>query len=244
MIIKVIKTDNNQDSYFNNKVTGKVQSKYEKDPNLILVTKIDNSIVEIPNYMIEKPYGGQLIVDYSDDEKYIIDDGYQDLLIRAGYIILNNYDVENIENKESGYQTRIQFMETVKDTVKKLLTENNIQYKITCMNQYIKFVFEISGYQFTISVDSVNSIVNKNMQRKVNNLPFYPFIKTMDKFGTLYLSIFCKRINDNIPDDFNRYNQAEKIIIQLLEELNNQDNNDYHFERIIIKKRINNFEGI
>lgn len=244
MIIKVIKTENNEDSYFYNKVTGKVQSKYEKDPNLILVTKIDDSIVEIPNNMIEKPYGGQLIVDYSEDEKYIIDDGYQDLLIRAGYIILNDYDVENIENKESGYQTRIWLMETVKDVIKNLLVKNNIQYKITCMNQYVKFVFETSGYQFTISVDTVNSIVNKNMQRKVNNLPFYPFIKTMDKFGTLYFSIFCKRIDDNVPDDFNRYNQAEKIIIQLLEELNNQDNNDYHFERIIIKKRINNFEGI
>ena len=135
MIIKVIKTENNEDSYFYNKVTGKVQSKYEKDPNLILVTKIDDSIVEIPNNMIEKPYGGQLIVDYSEDEKYIIDDGYQDLLIRAGYIILNDYDVENIENKESGYQTRIWLMETVKDVIKNLLVKNNIQYKITCMNQ-------------------------------------------------------------------------------------------------------------
>jgi hypothetical protein len=42
-------------------------------------------------------------------------------------------------------------------------------------------------------------IVKMNQERKINSLPFYPFSKSMDNYGTIYVAIYCKKMgNTNI----------------------------------------------
>lgn len=243
-MMKVIKTGT--ENYFYDKVTNNLIERYDPDnENLVLVVAMENgSILNVENKKINYGYGGQIYFEY-DDDKYIIDDGYQDLLIRAGYIVMNNYDQKQIEEKEFGISIRNKFQQYILEIIEKMWdTKEYDNFKVENNFKDIKVSLEKDNFRFTMYIDTVNSIVNKNQQRKVNRLPFYPFIKDMDKYGTMYLSIFCEKLE--ATEEINKkYEIAENMVIKLIELLNEYSRDDkYRFERIIIKKRINNYPGI
>ena len=249
-MVKIIKTENSDVNYIYDKSTDKVLDKYDpNNKNLILLVSMDNeSVLNVEADSIKNGYGGEISFEYQNN-KYIIDDGYQDLLIRCGYIVLNNYDIEKIspEEKTFGVNVRSKLQNYVYEIVSKMWSDKELDtpVQVSKSAQEIKMLFVKDGFEFTVKLDTINSIVNKNQQRKTNSLPFYPFIKDMDKYGTMYLSIFCKKLEKD-SEYTQKYRIAEDTICTLIDLLNEyaENNDKYRFERIIVKKRINNWQGI
>ena len=114
-MIKSIKTCVNGESFLFDKLTNTRIRKYDPyNENICLLAKMENcSILQVENKEIKFNYGGLISFDYKDD-KYIIDDGYQDLLIRTGYLIMDNYDIEHVISKPLGIEMRSEFLDNVK----------------------------------------------------------------------------------------------------------------------------------
>lgn len=250
-MIKIVKIDL-KDNYFVDELTGIIVDKFNPDNKYLnLVTKLeDDSILTVKNEQIIQKYGGQLIFEYKDD-KYIIDDGYQNLLIRAGYIVKNKFDISTnfINERSIGIEYRNILFNYIKSEMREFMKEREFSYDINYKeNQSIEVIFldSDSDNKFTIIIETINSVVNKNQQRKLNELPFYPFLKSMDKYCTMYMSIFAKKISSITNSDKAKYESAEKFIIDFINRLNKNatDNDQYRFERTIIRKRINYTEGI
>lgn len=269
-MIKTIKTCVNGESFLFDKNTNTRIMKFDPyNENIQLVAKMeDGSILQVDNKEIELNYGGLITFNYKDD-MYIIDDGYQNLLIRSGYIVMNDFDSKQIMHKQVGLEIRSEFINVVKSAIDKLfpgsLEINPDTVNITEQeNQQIKITFEKDIFDFTVVIDTINNIVAKNQQRKINGLAFYPFEKCMDKYGTLFITIFAKVkdsyeiYNDNEDVLKNKYQISESILTILIDELNNMNvdiigkinetetgiSSKFRYQRIIVKKRINYWEGI
>ena len=119
-MIKIIKIDN-KENYFINKITEDKIEKYDSDnENLVLVTRLeDGSRLNVESTQIHQQYGGSIYFDYLDD-RYLIDDNYQDILIRAGYIVLNKYDKEQENDKEIGLEIRNNLIQRIKNATYKV----------------------------------------------------------------------------------------------------------------------------
>lgn len=237
-----------ENGYFINKSTGEKYLKYiPDDEDLLLVTELkDGSTLNVETSQISIAYGGQLVFNYNN-EKYIIDDGYQDLLIRAGYIILDNYNKERVEDKNEGIIIRNKFLLNISSVMDKIINSKSsrkVTLETNSIYNQIKVIFEESGYRYTVYIDTVNNVVNKNQNRRKNDLSFYPFDKEMDKYGTMYLSMFAAKISEN--DDSNKkYINADNFIMEFMKLLNESDqDHNYIFEESVIKNKINNFNGI
>ena len=124
---------------------------------------------------------------------YVVDDGYRNTLIRAGYIVYRNYD-EIQADKSDGPQIKDQLISIIFNAIKKSYPEINVSDLFD--NGYY---FEKEGYRFNILLRNNIDIVNKNQERKINGLQFYPFDKRMDNYGTLYIMVYCQRISDQEP---------------------------------------------
>ena len=61
---------------------------------------------------------GRLVFTYNG-EKIYLDDGYRNGLVKAGYLVMNNYDQEFIENEEEGVEIKAKFLNSVYDILKK-----------------------------------------------------------------------------------------------------------------------------
>lgn len=239
-MVKVLKIDNINNYLVNE--TGDLA--YIWDPNCKLYTKLeDGSILMVDSSQIRQQYGGTIFFDYEND-KYIIDDGYQDALIRAGYIVLNEYSSKNIFDKEKGMEVRGKLFSYVGNVLLNNYTnQDNVCIEIKD-NQEIKLTFEKSDYKFTVSIDTINNIVTKNQKRKLNTLPYYPYAKEMDKYGTLYLSIFAKKI-DIFAEDRDKYKIAEDFMADLVNLLNKESTHDrYRIEKLLTKKKILNWKDL
>lgn len=256
-MIKSIKTCVNGESFLFDKVTNTRVRKYDPyDENICLLAKMeDGSILQVENKEIKFNYGGLISFEYKDD-KYIIDDGYQDLLIRTGYLIMDNYDTDHVLIKPIGVDLRSNFLEEVKLAILGLFLKDEIipaSYfdAKENKNQQLTFTFKKDIFEFKLVVDTINNIVAKNQQRKINNLAFYPFEKNMDKYGTLFVTVFAKvedeyEINDDKEEILKeKYNIAESVLKHLIESLNERiTEHEFRYQRIIVKKRINYWEGI
>ena len=245
-MIKIIKMDNKQ-NYFIDKNTHEKIEKYDPDiESLALVTRLeDGSRLNVESSQIHQQYGGSIYFDYLED-RYLIDDNYQDILIRAGYVVLNDYDRKQENNKSIGLEIRNLLMQKIKNATYKIDTSDYDEYvtKLPNINE-VKIVFEKEGYKFTIFFNTVNNIVNKNQQRKLNQLPFYPFSKDMDKYGTVYISIFCQKMEVGEFGNV-KYEIAEKFISDFIRILSKEDdsNDQFHYVPLMVKKRIINSEGL
>lgn len=224
------------------KETGSIIKRYDpNNKNLQLYIELeDSSELCIDASQIRIQYGGQITFDYQG-EKYIVDDGYRDVLCKAGYIIMDNYDVERIEDREEGTMIRDFFMRFIKETIDLNIDEKAI---VSGSSSCIKIVFENDAYTFTVSFDTINSIVSKNQERSKNSLPFYPFNKEMDKFGTIYFSFFAEKKADADNQGNRKFQLAEAFITRFIEYLNGDEEHHYRFCDVPITKRVLNWEGL
>ena len=209
---------------------------------MFVFTMDDGSQLQVDSSNINISYGNQIFFNYKND-KFIIDDGFRNNLIRTGYIILNDYDKIQITDKNEGVQIRKNLLEYIYEIMNKMISISDFSsYRVEYVAfKSVKIVFDKNNFRYNIIIDTISSIVTKNQQRMANNIDIYPYIKDIDKFGSVYLSIFAVRINDNDiteDEDKEKYKVSENMISRIINALNDYAvyGNYYHFERLIAKK--------
>lgn len=247
-MIKIVRTgEDRSKDYMFDKTDYSLIKKYDKDnENLVLSVKMeDGSRISVKNDLIFRQYGGSLYFDYLGD-RYLIDDGYQNVLIKCGYIVLDDYNTRYCKDKDEGGKMRdrlyTSIMKAIRTVLEKYLyvTGEIPEFETITVEGDNKFAFKKGKYQFTIAINTVNGIVSKNQERKMNNLPFYPFDKTMDKYGTIYIAIFCKKLGDS---KVLKYKVAENFISDVIKELNDSNpKHEYHYASVATKHVLNSRE--
>jgi hypothetical protein len=185
---------------------------YKEGENINFHFEDDEYNIEIESKDIHIDNCGNIYFLINDD-KYIVDDGYRNLLTKSGYIIRDKYDFERIADPEKGKKIINDFEDDIFKTIDDLNYET-IQYQD---NFYIKI--NERYFLYYISFTNIDELVEINKIRKINKQPFYPFDKSMDKFGTNFMSIYTKRLN-NVAKDIEKYNKSDKIVSELLQNLN------------------------
>lgn len=227
-MIHVVKIDKN--NYFVDNDTGEKVYRYNPAMNLNLVLTLNKSKLEIEKDSLIREYGGNLVVGYSGD-KYIIDDGYQNTLVKAGYIVYKNFDQEYIEDYNEGIDIRKDVVYDIREILDKMgYNHQNNGLETEC-------VLISNGFEYRIKFETVGSIVLKNNKRRDNNLIYYPFDKSMDKYGTMYISIFAEKLDGK---EKNKYEFPNSFIQRLISDLGME----YHFVSMPIKGRLLYWEGL
>ena len=245
-MVKTIKLDGRNNYLFDPK-TDEIIPKYEsnlkdKYPDFKLRLKLpDQSILTVDGDNITEEYGGDIIIQYNND-KFIIDDGYQPILLKAGYMIYQNYDRDKHYDKASGIQLRDSIMNDIENVFTKWMSSylNEAQIDKIGNSELSMVTYDpTSGFNYKINAETVPSIVTKNHMRKDNSLSFYPFSKRMDRYGTIYIDIFGQRILESAKDA-DRFTFPDKFIKYLTEELGP----NYHFDAQIVRKRLVDYRGL
>lgn len=244
-MIKTVKLD--KKNYFKDSLTGNKIYRYDPANNnlSLILTLDDESILTVDSSQIRQIFGGQVIVQHNND-RYIIDDGYQNVLIKAGYIVFENYDIEHQPDKNIGIQLRSKIIDRIRMIADHISVKynkdcgiNNMKYNGSETTIYIGT--EEDDFSYTIRFDTINNIVNKNQIRKTNSLPFYPFDKEMDKYGTIYVSVFAKK---NTRLDAESGNQKYKIADGIIEEIVSLLGQLFHYISLPIKQKVLFYKGI
>lgn len=245
-MINIIKIDAENNYFLDG--SDNIITRYSEDIKS-LVINIDGSILTVEKSQINL-INGQIIVDLGND-RYIIDDGFQNSLIRTGYIVYHDYDEKMITDKQFGTKLRSKILNEAFEAAKAMYYDEDENYPIEKLDvektnfssTQVTFVF--GNYKYIATIESLNSIVTKNKQRKFDKLPFYPYVKDMDKFGTVYLSIFCEKIEDK-EDTPEKYRNAEKFIEKLLENLNklHEKGTTYKFKHVEVKRKLCYVKGV
>lgn len=203
MDAKIIKV--NSCNYFYDADTFEVQDRYDPEKNLNFTCTINGSVVNIMKEEIHFDEG-TIFFDH-DSNHYVVDDGYRNTMIRAGYLVYQDYD-ERFSDKKEGKDLR----RSIRAALVSLLGLGNpyivYQFEITDMvpieNDGFEVYIESDICFYTVVFDTVTGVVAKNQKRKEKGLSFFPFLKNMDKNGTLYVSIFMqnktvKELKEDIP---------------------------------------------
>lgn len=230
-MVKKIVLNENSPCYLQNKTTKKPVKKFGLLPfkEMEIVININNERVVIDGGSIQQLYGDQYIANIGD-HRFIFDDTYQNILTKAGYIVYQNYDKQREYDKEAGTVMRRKIFEKLQATS---VVQNSKMVKENSSSLVV--ITEKDNYEYTLLLCTVNTIVNKNHQRKDNFLPFYPYSKDMDKYGTIYLGIFAKRKDNGVNiDNTERFIGADSFEQQILSEIGPDE---FHYVNLQIKNR-------
>lgn len=253
-LTKLIKTD--RFNYFCTKdMKNRIAAYDEKNKDMVFVMSMpDYSKLIVLANKISIRYGGQIGFEY-DGDLYYIDDGYRDTLIKSGYIVYDDYDEisNHINDTAKGTKLRAMIKDIINLSLRDKVYDDSFEAnktKISCSGNEISYMFETEYFSYTVYLNTVNAIVNKNQQRKINNLPFYPFDKKMDKYGTYYVSVFCKKKTEDKLDAESansKYKIANDFIAKLMDVMNSKvdDSHSFHFVSLFNKRRkLINWKGI
>ena len=244
-MIIVLKRNENGTNYFYDKRTNDVLERYDpENKDLVFVTEMnDGSVLHVDQTSIQNDYG-LVYFDYLDN-RYIIDDGFQNTLIRAGYIVGDDYDKKFFTNIEEG----LEYSEKMRNTIYYTLMGESYVGNISDLetsSKELKFCFYKSVYKYTVVIETNKSVVDKNTKRKFKSLPFYPFSKNMDSFGTWYISVFCQKVED-VEFDSVKYQYAENFIHELIDKINENNSKfgiKFKFERLMVKRHLNYIKNL
>jgi len=180
----------NDECYFYCNSTNMKSKKYIESPELSLIYN-DNGIEKKINNVYLDSRTNVIVGKDTNGSTFVIDDGYRNSMIRAGYFVYKNYDEQKIIDRDEGNKIHDNILSIIRYGIEKAFPE--------IMTKYDSDIYELDedGYRFTIGIYSNIDIVKKNQERKINGLQFYPFDKRMDNYGTLYITIYCQRLEEN-----------------------------------------------
>lgn len=153
-------------------------------------------------------------------------------IIKTGYISRNHYTDRFQFNSEIGVKERQMILEMLETSLKELSYNdyvlshqivkrgNNLTLEIRMINQVLRLNF-----------DTINSIVTRNKDRKINQKSFLPYDKGMDKYNSIYVSVEANNVNDDT------YDTADEILSQIMGNMNLLEDL-YYFKSMIIKDPI------
>ena len=113
-----------QDNYITDKNTGEIIERYDPlNKDVELTINLPESKLIVDGCNIQQQYGGNIIVQYNND-RFIIDDGYQNTMIKCGYIVYKDYDYKKIGGKGQGNTIR----DMIINNIRNLLPEISEKY--------------------------------------------------------------------------------------------------------------------
>jgi hypothetical protein len=182
-----------------------------------------------------------LYIDDDDGNRYMFDDGYEDLLVSAGYVVLNDYD-KNLVDKVDG----ISIQNDILNGINSAISDLDFNTRYISNSKYSEWKMSNNFYDFTIRAISVDYVVRMNEKRKINDLPYYPYIKGMDKYGTVYLCCFAKLKPEytiemvSILSKETKKSYVDNIFSDIIKSMNRNGDIDtiYHYEPTFINKII------
>ena len=236
-MVTIIKM-NNQNFLFDRATGEKVIRWDETNKNICLRCRLsDGSILTVENEQLKRKHGGDVYFEYKDD-MYIVDDGYQCVMIQCGYLVADDYDKYFIMDKEGGYKLRDENILAIREICFSKEDEDET-VQVETFRYTTTFSFRENGYKYIIVFDPASRIVNRNLSRKINKLPYYPFDKKMDKYGTMYVSVFCQRYETG-ADNSIKFTRAKEFIYDFLDKLNQkkEGKHSYHYVAMDSSKRI------
>lgn len=248
---QIIKIDGSKNYYMSD--IGKSKHKFLDPVNKfkLVITMDDNSKLIVDDDKIKIDNGGSRFFEYNGT-KYVIDDPDFSSLIRTGYIVLDDFDtIQN--NKEAGKIIRKMINEIIFNILDVNVSADHNWTKLIINNDNLEVTINDGCFRYHLKFDTVNRIVNKNISRREQQLPFYPFDKNMDKFGTYYLSVFCERICDMdilYEPNKEKYPKADQIIDDIISSMNHQvievlgKPRKFKFHSLDIRKKIYDCETI
>lgn len=208
--MKIIKV-NKINGFFNSSST-KLKEYYENGDSFVFKDLDKNEII-IPSDEIYTDNRLKTLCFNLNDEKYIIYHPYYQSIIKNGYLVYDKYDEIFVEDKEKGKEIYNSLFEKIIDKANAFNIIDQNPNRMECE-------YKTDKYEYKIIICSINEIFKRNQERKINNLPFFSFDKKMDKYGTMYVAIYCKPI-------FHEYNEEEEIeeSISILNKFIDSDNN-------------------
>ena len=180
----VLKTGVN--NYFINE-DGSISMQYDPCFNsCFMMYNGDDPKIKISMDNINIQPGGQIVFKY-DNKKFIIDDGYRNRLIMAGYLDLHpqNADVITIDDN-------IRLKELMINSFSNIKSIEQTDYD----NNRIAFRDYIQGYEFNIIIETISKMIDRNIKRQELNLPMYPTERGHIKNTSVYFRIYCKRTSE------------------------------------------------
>lgn len=217
----ILKTNPNT-CYFYDAITRKKSTTFIDSPKLQLYYINSNGVENIISNIYIDNRTNIIIAKDDKGTSYIIDDGYRNSMIRSGYVVINGYDKEKLEDREKGTQLHNDLIEDISYSILCQMDKFEKVYKDT-NSDYIDHIIEDDGYLFRIRMYNNIDIVKMNQERKINSLPFYSFDKNMDNYGTVYIAIYCKKIGST---SIKNTTVADNILTSIIDKLNNYRNND------------------
>lgn len=209
---------NPETCYFYDNITHKKSAIFIDSPKLSLYYIDSDGEENIYNNVYMDSRTNIIIAKDERGTTNIVDDGHRNSMVRSGYLVMNGHDREKIEDRDLGNQIH---QELILDTSFAILNLRHLKDKFEFVCKFNdKFIVEDSGYKFTIKMYNNIDIVKMNQERKINSLPFYPFDKNMDNYGTVYIAIYCKKIgNSNIKSS----TIADNILKFIVDNLNTSE---------------------
>ena len=147
-------------------------------------------------------------------------------IVKAGYISRNTYRDKFQFDAKIGIKERQMILDLLESVLKRL-NNNVLNYKINKRGSNITLEMELNKSIIKFNFDTINSIVSKNKDRKINKKAFLPFDKDMDKFNSIYVSVETTNINEDT------YKVVDKVLEKIMEGMNKVEDL-YYFKSMII----------
>lgn len=247
-MVKVIPLNPNPHSknFILDKIGNRVDRINDPQASRIVFQNFYNSPTIIDITALKEQYGGLYYTERKEkgDENvvYYFDDGYYNKLLTCGYFVANNYDRMKCENRDLG----IKINNRIYNLILKSITESN--KTIDDSTKSVKIYWRDDKYLYTVVFMTTTDLSGRNIKRKLNNLPYYPFDSEMDKYGTYFVAGFAKLFPDVSYDDRDASaaeRQLSDKIASMIASANTMsiDSDIYHYEPIKVNRIVIYSEG-
>ena len=249
-MVKIVKLNPYTTNRVYKKSTNESVNKITNDPDICIEFEYTNNNKEVKKFTtgmenVSKQYNGLYYV-FIGTDKYLLDDGYYNSLVKAGYIVLNDYNTLRL-NTDEGEKVVEAFRHDIKIGIMMLADECEESEDFT-VNNFDDSSITVSTeyYKYKIILNPITDIINNNQVRKLNDLPFYPYIKDMDKYGSMYIRTYAQ-LNPKYTETYtkaegiSKFSDIEILLRDLIISMNQANNNpkdNYHYEAVPIKKMI------
>lgn len=239
----------NEASYFYNTKTLQRIDKYDPfDPNIDFIHTVDGIQLYVPHSSIQvgKPLG---IFFVYNEEVYAINDWYQEELTFSGYIVNKDFDQRMEYNHEKGKRTRQNLTTFMSKYLERFVAEYNNESLIKMIgferlgsnNFAINFSYTTGVddiYDGVIEFKTISNIVNQNKFRKEYGLPYYPYLKNMDKYNCYHFNIFIKNKGTQVNKSDTMFYIIINSIIDYLRQYQSKYMFDFHISMLPVKGNI------
>ena len=221
MVIRV----NNHNYFYDRKENKKVE---EYDPlNYNLEFVFDNEdgyVVHVDTNKIKVSKTG-ICFDFNG-KTYIIDDNHQQVLAYAAYIINDKYQHTIESDPSKGLRNR----EEISNLINNMLDEeySNIYFfnkTSSSLNRFADFRMRVNA-EGKICCQTISNLVNSNKFRRDYDLPYYPYIRGIDKFNSFYISLWVTETRDTRGLKYK--SEFDLFLMEFISKLN-QNNSMFSF---------------